>query len=136
MTPPFLLLLAAAGLFRLLSSDSKAAYTQRLARLLPRNVMQDHLRVLTQEFPARLGEFRRKALPRYALHVLWNAAACACFAVALWFFPPAGMQHWDLIFVRYGSIVLTPVAFLMDLVGFVRLANSAVNRSAAPDEAV
>ena len=98
--------------------------------------MQDHLRVLTREFPTRLGEFRRRALPQYALHVLWNAAACACFAVALWYFPPSGMEHWDLIFVRYGSIVLTPVAFLMDVVGFVRLAMSTLGRGAAPDEAV
>jgi hypothetical protein len=136
MTPPFLLLVAAAAIFRWLSSDAKKLYDHRLASLLPRNVIRHHLRVLMRDFPDRLGQFRRYALPHSALHVLWNAAAAACFTAALWYFPPMGMAHWDLIFVRYGSILITPLAFLMDFVGFIRLALSAFSRAGvAPDEA-
>ena len=31
------------------------------------------------------------------------------------------MEHWDLVFVRYGSLVLTPVAFVADAVIFARM---------------
>jgi hypothetical protein len=52
---------------------------------------------------------------------LLNAAACCCFAAACWFFPPSGMERWDLLFLRYGSLILTPVAFLADVVLFARM---------------
>lgn len=121
MTLPFLCLLAAAGIFRLISADANKAFRQRLARLLPRNVIQEHFRVLIQDFPDRLPEFRRRVAPFSALHVLLNAAACCCFAAACWFFPPSGMERWDLLFLRYGSLILTPVAFLADVVLFARM---------------
>jgi hypothetical protein len=130
MTPPFLCLLAAAGIFRLLSADANKTFYQRLARLLPRNVMQDHLRVLLQDFPERLSEFRHRVAPYSALHVLLNTAACGCFAAACWFFPPNGMPHWDLVFVRYGSVLLTPVAFLADVVLFARMLMATFARDA------
>jgi hypothetical protein len=136
MTPPFLFLLAAAGIFRLLSADSNKAFRQRLAGLLPRNVMQEHLRVLVDEYPERLPDFRRRVLPYSALHVALNAAACACFASALWFFPPSQMEHWDLLFVRYGSVLLTPLAFLADAVAFGRVLMSTYSRNPEADEAV
>jgi hypothetical protein len=136
MTPPFLLLLAAAGVFRLLSADSRKSFDQRLARLLPRNVMRDHLRVLLEEFPDRVSEFRRRVMPHSALHVLFNAAACACFTAALWFFPPVGMAHWDLIFVRYGSLLLMPVAFLADAILFARMLMATFARDAEADGAM
>jgi hypothetical protein len=136
MTPPFLFLMAAAAIFRLLSADSKKAFNQRLARLLPRKVMQEHLRVLLEDYPERLGEFRRRVVPFSALHVALNAVACACFAAALWFFPPSGMAHWDLVFVRYGSLLLIPVALLADVVLFARMLMATFARDAEVDGAM
>jgi len=136
MTPPFLLLLAAAAIFRFLSADSRKAFDRRLARLLPRNVAEMHLRVLLVDFPDRLGEFRRRVLPFSALHVVLNAAACVCFIAALWFFPPSGMEHWDLLFVRYGSLVITPIAFLADVVLFARMLMATFGRGAEAGGAV
>jgi hypothetical protein len=121
MTPPFLFLLAAAGIFRLLSSDSNKAFHHRLAGLLPRKVMREHLQVLLSDYPGRVGDFRWRVLPWYAMHVVLNVAACACFATALWMFPPIGMQRWDLLFVQYGSLLLMPLAFLADAVLFARM---------------
>lgn len=135
MTPPFFFLLAAAGIFRLLSSDSQKAFNNGLSKMLPRNVMERHWQVLQGEFPDRLGEFRRRVLPFSALYVALNAAACICFASALWFFPPTGMAHWDLVFVRYGSLLITPVAFLVDAVGFGRMWFATFVRAGAADEA-
>jgi len=128
MTPPFLLLLAATGVFCLLSADSKKAFHRRLIRLLPRKVMQDHLRALLEDYPDRVGEFRWRVLPFSALHVAFNAAACACFAAAVWFFPPSGMSHWDLLFVQYGGVLLTPVAFLVDVVACARMLMASFGR--------
>jgi hypothetical protein len=128
--------MAAAGIFRLLSSDSMKTFNRRLARLLPRKVVEDHLRALLADYPERLGEFRRKVLPYSALHVVLNAAACACFAAALWMFPPSGMPHWDLVFVRYGSVVLTPLAFFADAVIFTRMLMATFGRDAEADGAV
>ncbi len=136
MTPPFLCLLAAAGIFRLLSADSIKAFNQRLKMLLPRKVMQDHLRVLLAEYPDQVVEFRQRVLPYSALHVALNAAACACFAAALWIFPPVGMAHWDLVFVQYGSLVLLPVAFTADAVLFARMLMATFGRGAEVDGAV
>jgi hypothetical protein len=136
MTPPFLFLLAAAGIFRLLSADSKKAFNQRLARLLPRKVIREHLRVLLTDYPERAAEFRWRVLPYSGLHVVLNTAACACFAAALWIFPPSGMARWDLVFVQYGSLVLTPVAFLADAVLFARMLVATFGRGAQADGAV
>jgi len=136
MTPPFLCLLAAAGIFRYLSADAKKAFTMRLAKLLPRNVTEQHLQVLIEDFPERVGEFRRRAVPYSALHVAYNAAACGCFVAALWFFPPAGMEHWDLVFVRYGSAILTPVALVGDVVLFMRMLRATFGRRTAADEII
>jgi hypothetical protein len=136
MTPPFLFLLAAAGIFRLLSADSNKAFQQRLAKLLPRNVMHEHLRVLLQDFPDRLGEFRRRVLPFSALHVAFNAMACGCFVAALWYFPPTGMEHWDLVILRYGSVLLTPLAFVADAVSFARMLMATFGKDAEADGAV
>ena len=135
ITPPFLCLLAAAAIFRLLSSDAIKAFRAHLARLLPRNVMQDRLRVLKRDFPDRLPLFRRRVLPFSALHVAFDAAACLCFAAAVWYFPPQGMQQWDLLFVRYGSVVLLPIAFLTDVVKFARLLISTFGHSEADEAA-
>jgi hypothetical protein len=136
MTPPFLMLLAAAGIFRLLSADSNKAFGQRLAGLLPRKVVEDHWRALREDYPERLGEFRRRVLPFSALHVGLNVAACACFAAALWFFPPRGMDRLDLAFARYGSLLLMPVAFLADAVLFARMLMATYGRDAEADGAV
>jgi hypothetical protein len=136
MTPPFLFLVAAAAIFRLLSSDANTAFRRRLEGLLPRKVMQDHLRALLKDYPDRLVEFRRRVLPYSGLHVALNAAACACFVSALWYFPPSGMEHWDLVFVRYGSVLLTPVAFLMDAVGFARTLMATFGRASEIDGVV
>ncbi len=130
MTPPFLFLMAAAGIFRLLSSDANKAFNRRLARLLPRKVMQEHLRVLLADYPERVVEFRRRVLPFSALHVALNTAACACFAAALWVFPPTGMEHWDLVFVQYGSLLLMPVAFTADALLFARMLMATFSRNA------
>ena len=136
MTPPFLLLLAAAAIFRLLSSDANKAFLKRLAQLLPRKIMQEHMRVLMEDYPDRLAEFRRRVLPFSGLHVAFNAAACGCFVAALWYFPPTGMAHLDLMFVRYGAVLLTPVAFLVDVVSFARMLIATFARSAEVDSAV
>jgi hypothetical protein len=136
MTPPFLCLLAAACIFRYLSSDAMKQFKVRLAHLLPRNVMKEHLQVLMAEFPERLAEFRRRVLPYSAWHVALNAASAICFVCALWYFPPQGMARWDLIFVRYGSVVLTPLAFLGDAILFAKMLIATSGRSAAADEAV
>ncbi|MGA3171309.1 MAG: hypothetical protein ABSE62_09865 [Chthoniobacteraceae bacterium] len=136
MTPPFLLLVAAAGIFRWLSADANKAFSQRLARLLPRKIMQERMRVLLEDYPDRLGEFRWRVLPYSALHVALNAAACACFASALWYFPPSGMQHWDLLFVRYGSVLLIPVALVADVVKFARMLMATFGRGPEVDGAV
>ena len=136
MTPPFLLLLAAAAGFRILSADSRRIFQQRLERLLPRNVVSEHLRVLTEEFPDLLGEFRRRGLPYSALHLFFNMAACLCFTGALWYFPPSGLERWDLMFVRYGSLLLIPVAFVADAVIFARMLVATFGRGAEADGAV
>jgi hypothetical protein len=136
MTPPFLCLLAAAAIFRYLSSDSMKQFKLRLAGLLPRSVTEDHMRVLLTEFPDRVVEFRRRVLPCSAAHMAYNAASAICFVCALWYFPPQGMEHWDLIFVRYGSIILTPIAFLADLILFSRMLFASFGRPGAADEAV
>lgn len=136
MTPPFLCLMAAAAIFRLLSADAMKAFKQRLARLLPRNVMHDHLRVMLADFRERLGDFRWRVLPFFALHVGLNAAACACFVAALWFFPPSGMEHSDLVLTRYGGLLLTPIAFLADVVSFTRILLATFRRDAEADGAV
>jgi hypothetical protein len=136
MTPPFLFLLAAAGIFRLLSADANKAFRQRLASLLPRKVMEQHLRILLEDYPERVAEFRSRVLPFSALYVLFNAVACICLATGLWYFPPSGMEHWDLIFVRYGSVLLTPVAFLADAVAFARMLMATYSRNAEADGAV
>jgi hypothetical protein len=136
MTPPFLCLLAAACILRYLSSDAMKQFKLRLAALLPRNVMEDHLRVLLGEFPDRLTDFRRRVLPCSVLHLIYNAAAAACFVGALWYFPPREMQHWDLIFVRYGSVVLTPLAFMADVVIFARMLVATSGRGGQADGAV
>ena len=128
--------MAAAGIFCLLAADANKAFRHRLARLLPRKVMREHLRVLLEDYPGRLGEFRRRVLPFSALHLGLNAAACACFVAALWFFPPGGMVHWDLVFVRYGSLLLTPVALLADVVSFARLLMATFVKDAEADGAV
>jgi hypothetical protein len=95
--------------------------------------MKEHLRALLADYPNRLAEFRRRVLPFSGLHVAFNAAAAACFVSALWFFPPAQMEHWDLIFVRYGSVLLTPVAFLMDAVAFARMLMATFARDTRAD---
>ena len=136
MTPPFLFLLAAAGIFRLLSADSNKAFRQRLAKLLPRKVMQDRLRVLLEDYPERLVEFRWRVLPFSALHVALNVVACACFVAAVWYFPPTGLERWDLMFVRYGSVLLTPLAFVADAVSFARMLIATFGRNAEADGAV
>jgi len=133
MTPPFLFLIAAAAIFRLLSADANKAFRKRLEGLLPRKVMRDHLRALLKDYPERLGEFRRRVLPYSGLHVALNAGACACFVSALWYFPPSGMEHWDMVFVRYGSVLLTPVAFVVDAVGFARMLRATFGRDAEID---
>jgi hypothetical protein len=135
MTPPFLCLLAAACIFRYLSSDAMKHFHLRLALLLPRNVVDNHLQVLLTEFPERLAEFRRRVLPSSAWHVALNAASAICFVCALWYFPPQGMARWDLIFVRYGSVVLTPLAFLADVILFARTIMATSGRDPEADEA-
>jgi len=134
-TPPFLCLVAAAAIFRLLSSDANKAFRARLLHLLPRKVMDQHLRILIQQYPNRLTEFRRRVLPYSGLHVIFNAAACLCFVTAIWYFPPSGMQQWDLLFVRYGSVVLVPLAFLADAIRFARTLISTFGRNTPADEA-
>ena len=136
MTPPFLCLLAAACILRYLSSDAMKQFKLRLAALLPRNVMESHLQVLLAEFPERLSEFRRRVLPCSAWHVVYNAASAVCFVAALWYFPPHGMEHWDLIFVRYGSVVLTPLAFMADVILFARILLATSGRGGEVDGAV
>ena len=136
MTPPFLFLMAAAGAFRLLSADCNKSFSQRLARLLPRKVMQQRLQVLLMDYPDLVSEFRRRVLPFSALHVAFNTAACGCFAAAVWFFPPTGMEHRDLVFVRYGSLLLTPLAFVADATMFARTLLSTFTRQAEADGAV
>ena len=135
MTLPFLCLLAAAGIFRYLSSDAMKRFRLRLVALLPRNVMERHMRVLLEEFPDRVGEFRRRVLPYSAAHVGYNAAAALCFVSALWFFPPNGMQYWDLIFVRYGSLLLMPLAFAGDVLLFMRMLRATARRGGEADGA-
>ena len=136
MTLPFFFLLAAAGIFRLLSADSRKTFNRRLASLLPRNVMKDHLQVLMADFPERAAEFRRRVLPYSAFHVLLNTAACGCFAAALWIFPPAGMNRWDLLFVQYGSLLLMPLAFVADAVVFARTLMATFTSGAEADGAL
>jgi len=98
--------------------------------------MDDHMRALLRDYPGRLVQFRRRVLPFSGLHVAFNAVACACFVSSLWFFPPSGMEHWDLLFVRYGSILLIPAAFLVDVVAFARMLMATFGRDAEVDGAV
>jgi hypothetical protein len=133
MSPQFLFLMAAAGILRFLSADSKKAFNERLRRLLPRKVMRDHMRALMEDYPEHLREFRRRVLPFSALHVGLNAAVAACFVTAVWSFPPGGMEHWDLVFVQYGSLFLTPVALLADVVLLARTLMATYGRNAEAD---
>lgn len=67
-------------------------------------------------------------LPFSVLHVALNLAACACFVAAVWVFPPTVMERWDLLFVRYGSVLLIPVAFLADVVSIARMLKATFGR--------
>ncbi len=121
MNPSFLMLLAAAGILRYLAVQAKRTFHQRLGRLLPRNVTSQHVAVLIEQFPQQIPQFRWRVLPFSALHIFLNATSCAAFVVALWWFPPSAMSDWDLFFMRYGSLLIVPAAFLFDVWSFARL---------------
>jgi hypothetical protein len=116
----FLMLIAAACVFRYLSAEAKRVFTCRLTGLLPRKVLSEHLAVL-RNYPQHFPIFRSRVLPFSALQIAFNTFSCMCFVVALWYFPPAALSSWDLFFIRYGSLLIVPIAFVFDLVAFARL---------------
>ena len=121
MTFSFLLLLAAAGIFRFLAHDAKKAFDRRVAAFLPANVDADHVNVLLREFPQHCSEFRFRVLPFSAANLLMNAASCIAVVSALWICPPTGMSAADLVLLQYGGLIIVPLAFVIDFVGFFRL---------------
>lgn len=121
MNSSFLMLLVAAGIFRYLALEAKRGFLSRLELLLPRNAMSEQLTVLFDQFPEQIPAFRRRVLPLSALQILLNTLSCICFVVALWWFPPAALSSWDLLFMRYGSLLVVPLAFLLDVWAFLRL---------------
>ena len=116
----FLMLVVAACILRFLAAESKRIFVSRLASLLPRKVIKEHLTAL-REYPEHFAIFRARVLPFSALQIAFNALSCASFIVALWCFPPTALSSWDLFFMRYGSLLVVPIAFLFDVVVFVRL---------------
>ena len=116
----FLMLVAAACIFRFLASEAKRVFAKRLTDLLPRKVVNEHLSAL-RNFPEHFPLFRSRVLPFSALQIVFNALSCACFIAALWFFPPSALSTWDLRFMRYGSLFVVPLAFVFDVVVFARL---------------
>lgn len=120
MTPSFLMMIGAACILRFLAAEAKRAFAKRLAGLLPRNVMEEHLNAL-REFPQHYPVFRARVLPFSALQIACNAASCICFVAALWYFPPSALSETNLYFMRYGSMLVVPAAFLFDVFVFVRL---------------
>ena len=129
----FLMLVAAACILRCLAAESKRIFTSRLADLLPRKVLREHLNAL-REYPQHFPIFRSRVLPFSALQIAFNALSCACFIAALWCFPPAALSSWDLFFMRYGSLLVVPIAFLFDLVVFARLFWATLSPSDELDE--
>jgi len=114
------MVIGAACILRFLAAEAKRAFALRLAGLLPRNVMDEHLNAL-RKFPQHYPIFRTRVLPFSALQIAFNAASCACFVAALWFFPPSALSEGNLFFMRYGSLLIVPAAFLFDVFVFVRL---------------
>jgi hypothetical protein len=120
MNPNFLMLITAACILRYLAASAKRVFASRLAELLPRKVLKEHLSAL-RDYPQHFPIFRWRVLPFSALQIAFNALSCSCFIAALWCFPPAALSSWDLFFMRYGSLLIVPIAFLFDLVAFGRL---------------
>ena len=116
----FLMLLVAACILRFLASEAKRAFSKRLVNLLPRKIVHSHLKMLRQ-YPQDLPNFRARVLPFSALQIAFNALSCVCFVTAIWCFPPTMISSWDLLFMRYGSLLIVPLAFLVDVVAFTRL---------------
>lgn len=121
MSAPLLFLCVATGIFWFLAQEARQAFAARLASLLPRTVVERHLQVLLREFRQCLPEFRRRALPLSALHIVYNAAACGTLMTALWYTPPAGLPPGVLFFLRYAGAVVVPLAFVADVVLFARV---------------
>jgi hypothetical protein len=121
MSFSFLMFLAAAAILRLLANDAKRSFDLRLSALLPRSVIADHERVLFADFPERRAAFRSKALPWCGLQVVWNASACAVFASAFWFSPPAVMHPTMLTFIRCAALTVIPAALIFDALIFLKL---------------
>lgn len=128
------MMVGAACILRLLAAEAKRAFAVRLAGLLPRNVVREHLSAL-REFPQHYPIFRARVLPFSALQIACNAASCACFVAALWFFPPAALSEGSLIFMKYGSLLIVPAAFVFDVFVFVRLFCTTLTVTANKDEA-
>lgn len=116
----FLMLMAAAGILRYLAVEAKRTFGKRLENLLSRKVAKGHLAAL-REYPQHFSLFRWRVLPFSALQIVFNALSCVCFIVGLWLFPPAALSSWDLLFMRYGSLLIVPLAFLVDVFIFARL---------------
>jgi len=125
------MLLSAAAIFGFMAYSAKKAFALRVANIVPRNVVSDHLNILLREFPQHHSEFRSRALPLYAAHLALNTMACGVVLVAAWTFPTGIMSDFDLLVLRWGGLVIVPIAFVMDSVGFFRvLARSFVRQRA------
>jgi hypothetical protein len=116
----FLMLMAAAGILRYLAIEAKRTFGKRLENLLPHKLSKSHLAVL-REHPQHFSLFRTRVLPFSALQIVFNALSCVCFIAGLWLFPPSALSSWDLLFMRYGSLLIVPLAFVVDVFIFARL---------------
>src|SRR5438309_1927341 len=115
MNASFLMLLAAAAIFRFLAVRARSAFKFGLTKLVP-----PKLRVLPAsvglllDFPEELRVFRRAVLPLAALESLLNAASCAVVAATLWLCPPARIGSGDLDLLKHASLIILPLAALAD----------------------
>lgn len=134
MTLSFIMLILAAGIVRYLAMEAKRAYTRRVASLLPPNIPDVSVQTLLKNHPEHRPAFRRNALPFSALQILFNALACSVFVAALWVFPPALLSDWDLFLIRYGGLLIVPIALVVDLALFARLLLATLSRQQEPDK--
>ena len=131
MNSSFLMLLAAAVIFRYLGSHSKSVFRGRLTRLLRREVTGNRLHTVLREHPERLPEFRSHILPMLTLQLFCDAAACSAIVLGVYAFPPENFGPNDLFLVRLTSTLVFALALLFDAYQFVRAVLAAFGRSVA-----
>jgi hypothetical protein len=135
MSVSFLLLLAAALVFRFLGLRAQKIFRFRTTRLLGSSVKVQRLAKLLRAQPDQVELFRGCALPYFALQLFFDSAACLTFIAAVFLFPPEKFGPTDLALLQQGSIVICLLALFVDLFSFCRIAFVRTGTKESPPEA-